>query len=218
MREKIRNRIIKASVISGISICIVAGLLIVANMNDVFVPEKIFTPDTEEKKMSIKPVQVFSPGEGAALTGNESGFMEFYLINLSDANGYIQNTSATIESWAVANMPGKTPYGDDDEFYFETESEKTFAVLVRTFYNYTNVGDAGIFIDTRAYCQLTMTCTDWAVGSNIDNSSGTKYISHNVSSDDGIYINWVWDNSGTGFQFADGSTWEVSEIYIAAEF
>ena len=210
----VRSRFLKAGIVSGSIIGLVsvgvAFILISANI----------TPQTSQKdNLMWQAVQVFDPlGAGEEVTDNESGFIMFALINLSDANGYKQNNSDIMEDWAEANMPGLTPHSGNDSFYFETESEKTFAVLVMTQYNYTHVGDAGVFIDTRADCQLTMTCTDWVVGANINNVSGTRCVSSNNSGYGCIYINWVWDNGGTGYQIADGSTWAVPEIYIEANF
>ena len=198
----------KIGIITGMLVFVVAILVITANLNDEIIV----------KEETFKPVHVFRLGEGAELSAGESGFMEFYLINISDAQGYIQNTSATLEAWAEANMPGLTPYGDADEFHIETESEKTFVILVRYCFNATHAKDGDDWNGADTDVQLTLTCTNWLVGDNIDNVSGTRYESANNSEYTLLYENFVWDNSGTGYQIADDATWTCVEIYGEAKF
>jgi len=190
---------------------VIVAILVFANIE--------YAPEITKEYETFKPVHVYKPGEGNPGTG-ASGFLEIYFINLSsaDSSGYGQNTTATFETWATANMPGKTPYGTADEFEWETESDKTFVILVRVRYNDTHAKDGANWFGTDTDVQLTMTCTAWTVGANIANASGTRYESSNTSGFTYLYENFVWDNSGTGYQIADDSTWAVTEIYIEAQF
>lgn len=209
--KKIDIKYKKAGMMIGIiGTFFIAGILILTELSPVVVVERrwqmvdIWTPIASEG----------NPGSGA------SGFLEIFFMNTSSADslGYGLNTSSTHETWCSANMVGKTPYANADNFNVEIESEKTFVFMVRTRYNKTHVWDATKFIDTRADCQITVSSSNWAVGSNIANASGTKYITRNNTGEDYLWINWVWDNGGTGYQLADDGTITISEIYIEAEF
>lgn len=191
-------------------IVFVAGLMILANtsvVNDEIIEKEVF-----QRVHIWTPLGEDDPGSGA------SGFLEFFIMNLSDANGYAQNDSSIIEGWCVANMVGKTPYGTADEFHLEVQSDKTCVFGVKARFNSTHLKDGADWFGTDADVQITLTCTDWAVGSNIGNVSGTLYESSNDSSFDFFYGMWIWDNSGTGYQFGDDCTWTLSEIYIEAKF
>ena len=98
------------------------------------------------------------------------------------------------------------------------ESEKTFVIMVRTRYNKTHAWETDHFNGADCDTQITVTCTSWAVGSNINNVSGTPYETRNNTGEDYIWINFVWDNSGTGYQIADDATLTNSEIYIEARY
>ena len=200
----------KAGILSGVMVVFVALIVINANLNVEPTKEEVW-----QKVYRWTPLGAEgNPGAGA------SGFLEIFFINISTATsgGYGLNTSSTFETWATANMPGKTPYGNADEFEWDTESEKTFVILVRVRYNQTHAWETDHWNGADTDVQLTMTCTDWAVGSNINNVSGTRIESANNSAYTFLYENFYWDNSGTGYQIADDSTWAVTEIYIEARF
>ena len=152
---------------------------------------------------------------------NTSGFLQIFFVNHSATPNatFNQNDSSVLESWCDTNMPGATPnaWANADNFDIESfASELTFVIMVRTRYNKTHAWDTDKFIDTDCDTQITVTCTDWAVGGNIANVSGTKAITYNNTGEDYIWINWVWDNSGTGYQIADDAILTVSEVYIEA--
>ena len=210
MKEK-NNRYVKAGAGLGIFglVVFVASIIILSNMN-------IVVEETEEVFQCVyrwTPLGAENdPGAGA------SGFLEFFIMNVSDANGYAQNTSATIEGWCTANMVGMTPYGTADEFHLEVESEKTCVFGVKARFNDTHLKDGSNWDGSDADIQITLTCTSWAVGSDINNVSGTLYESANVSGYTFFYGMWIWDNGGSGYQFGDDCTWTLSEIYIEAKF
>lgn len=206
MTGSVFNKVKKAGILSGIIVTLIVLVMVFSNFNSVSITE-----------MTFKPVDIWSVGEGNPGAG-ASGFLWFGFTNLSDATGYDENSTSTLETWATANMVGKTPYGDADEFHFEYESEKTFAIIVQVRYNKTHCWETDHFNGARTDVQLTLTCTDWAVGSNINNVSGTRYETRNNTGEDYIWENFVWDNGGTGYQMADDSTFDCSEIYIEAKF
>jgi hypothetical protein len=209
-----KENIKKAGIFTGILVCFVAAIMLLSNIN--------ISNDVDEQR--FQPVYVWTPlGAEGDPGAEESGFLEIIYMNISstDGTGYGVNDSSTLESWATANMPTTTPnpYANADNYDLQSfQSEQTFVILVRVRYNKTHAWETDKFIDTDCDCQITVTCTSWAVGSNINNASGTAYVSQNSTDDPYIWINWVWDNSGTGYQIADDSVLTNSEIYIEARF
>lgn len=204
-------KINKYGILFGVGVTFIALLVISANISDIR-PKK--------ETMTFKPIHIIVLGEGSSLSAGQSGFLEFFLINLSsaDSTGYGRNSSSDFETWASANMVGKTPYADLDNFNIEFQSEKTFAILIRVRYNKTHAWDTNKFIGSDTDCQLTFTAPSWTVGSNINNVSGTRYESRNDTSELYIWENFVWDNSGTGYQLPDDGSFNCEEIYIEAKF
>ena len=209
-----KNKATKIGLLTGILCFAVSILIITSNINTSV--EKI---ETEQCIYRWTPA---TASEGDPGAGN-SGFIEIFFMNISsaDANGYGLNTSSTHETWSDANLPDATPnaWANADNFditYFN--SETTFVILVRTRYNKAHAWETDHFNAGDCDTQITVTCTDWAVGSNIANVSGDQYVTRNNTGDNYIWINYVWDNSGTGYQIADDSTLTVSEIYIEAKF
>jgi len=213
--RKKQNKFVKAGVTVGVlcGIVFIVALLIVSNISHVVQPQV-------EKERVWQRVYVWTPlGEGSP-TG--SGFLEIFFINHSAAPAtcYDENTSATLESWCVANMPGKTPYATADDFNVELASEVSFDIVIRVRFNLTHVGDGADFIDTRADCQITTSCTSWADGENDANTSATGYVvSGNNTAWGYIYINFYWNaDDNNGYQISDDAVLTISEIYIEAKF
>lgn len=203
--------------IVGILVCMVAMLLLFASI------EEIVEQNVEKEKM-FQAVYVWTPlgAEGAPGVG-ASGFLEIFFMNTSSLNstGYGLNNSATHETWSNANMPGTTPnaYANADNFDLEDfQSQQTFIIMVRVRYNKPHAWNGSAFLNTSCDCQITVSCTGWVVGVNIANISGDQYVTRNNTADDYIFINFVWDNGGTGYQIADDAILTVSEIYIEARF
>ena len=124
---------------AGILTCIVSLMVIIGSTG--------YTPQSEQRWQTVQILSALgaenNPGSGA------SGFLEIFFINHSTApeNAYLQNTSATLESWCVANMAGKTPYGSADEFHVELASEVSFDIVVRVRFNRTHAYETDHFVD-----------------------------------------------------------------------
>lgn len=204
----------KAGFVFGFSVCIVALLVIIANLN--------VEPSSETEAWQC--VQVWSPlgAEGDPGAG-ASGFLEIFFMNLSSADvlGYGLNTSSTHETWSDANMPGASPnaWASADNFDITSfESEKTFVFMVRVRYNATHAKDGANWNGADTDVQITVTCTSWKVGANINNVSGTRIETSNNSAYTFLYENFYWDNGGTGYQISDDAKMTTSEVYIEAKF
>jgi hypothetical protein len=202
----------KAGLLTGITICAITILVITANIPQI------------EKEERFQKVYIWTPTAAEADPGaGASGFLEIFFMNISsqDSNGYGLNTSSTHETWSDANLPSATPnaWASADNFditYFD--SETTFVFMVRVRYNKTHAWETDHFNGADCDTQITVTCTDWAVGGDINNVSGTAYETRNNTGEEFIWINFVWDNAGTGYQIADDSTMTISEIYIEAKY
>jgi len=151
-------------------------------------------------------------GEDDPGSGN-TGWLEIYIYPHDGDPGttYAENTSATLEAASLA-------YADSDGWSESLVSETSFDIVVRVRWNKTHVWQTDKFIDSRARTNITVTCDDWAVGSNIDDATGTLVVSRNDTSDDFIWCNIYWNNGGSGYQIADDATLTVSEISIEAKF
>lgn len=203
---------------AGITCCIILLLLVVSNINQGIIS------DYDEQKV-WQTVQVWTPTAAEGNPGSgASGFLEIFFMNISstDSTGYGLNTSTTHETWSDANMPGTSPnaWASADNFDIDDfESSKTFIIMVRVRYNRTHAWNGSAYINSSCDTQITVTCTDWTVGSNIANVSGDQYVTRNDTGEDTyIWINFVWDNSGTGYQVSDDAVMTISEIYIEAQY
>lgn len=151
-----------------------------------------------------------NPGSGA------SGFLEIFYVNHSGApaGAYEENTSATIEGWCTAGYG----YASADNFLLQISSAVTFDIVVRVRFNKTHAWETDKFIDTDCRVNITHTGLD---GNAISDVTGTNVITHNDSSDEYIWINVYWDNSGSGYTIAAGGTWDsnqCTEISIEAKY
>jgi len=167
----------------------VFGLLIGFNIQDI-VPTSVETEEMWQKVYIWTPLAEGDPGTGA------SGFLEIFFINHSTeaATCYDENSSSTLESWCVANMAGKTPYGTADEFDVELASEVSFDIVVRVRFNKTHAWETDKFNGGDCDCQITTSCTSWADGEDDANTSATYHVeSRNDTGEDYIWINFVWD-------------------------
>lgn len=202
---------------AGITCCIILLILVVSNINQGIIS------DYEETTI-WQVVQIWTPTAAEGNPGaNASGFLEIFFMNISstDSTGYGLNTSTTHETWSDANMPGATSnaWANADNFDITSfESSKTFIIMIRVRYNQTHAHNGTIYLNSSCDTQLTVTCTSWVVGSNIANVSGDQYVTYNDSATNYIWINFVWDNGGTGYQIVDDSVMTTSEIYIEAKY
>ena len=221
MKEK-EMKYKKAGIIISIVGCVfVVGILLGANVTEPV--EKKIEKDYEEEQ-SWQKVQIWRPlgAENSTLVG--SGFLEIFWINIStqDAGGYWSNTSSTHETWSDANMPGASPnaWASADNFDIQSfQSEKTFVIMVRARFNKTHAWETDHFNQADCDVHITVTCTSWAVGSNINNVTAEhSNETRNSTGEDYIWINYIWDNGGTGYQIADDAVMTTSEVYIEARF
>lgn len=218
MNEEKKNKFVKAVVTTGVIVSCFWVALVLINAN---YAENIPLTPVEKEKVS-QAVHVWTP-TGAEGSPTGSGFLGIYFMNLSTYTngGYGDNTSSTHEGWCDANMPDASPnaWANADEFDIESfASETTFVIMARTRYNQTHAWNGTMFFNTSCDAQITVTCTSWTVGSNIANVSGRMNVTSNNSVFTYIYINWVWDNAGTGYQISDDAVLTVSEVYVEARF
>lgn len=157
-----------------------------------------------------------NPGTGA------TGWLEIFFINhtATPATAYDENTSATLESWCVANMAGKTPYGTADEFNVKLDNLVSFDILVRARWNATHCKNATMFQDTRCRIRMNFTCTSWADGEDkAALTEGTLVVSGNTSSWGFIYCNVYWNaDDNNGFQINPDAVLTIPMISIEAEY
>jgi len=203
--KKERQKRIKAGVIIGFVLIatVVFGSVVVREQTN---------PETGIATMKISmgnAVAEYSPGGGDV----ESGWLEIYIYpHDADPNTtYAENTSATLESASLA-------YADADDWSETLVTETSFDLVVRGRWNKTHAWNFDQFEDIRCRIKMTVTCDDWAVGSNIGDVEGTLVVSRNDTSDDFIYANVYWNNAASGYQIKDGATLTVSEISIEGEF
>ena len=204
MNEK-RQKRIKAGIIIGL-------VLIATVVFSSVVIKEGTNPETGKATMKIDmstAVAEYSPGGGAV----ESGWLEIYAYPHAavPATTYAENTSATLEAASLA-------YADADDWSETLVSETSFDLVVRGRWNKTHAWNFDQFEDIRCRIKMTVTCDDWAVGSNIGDVEGTLVVSRNDTSDDFIYANVYWNNAASGYQIKDGATLTVSEISIEGEF
>jgi hypothetical protein len=152
-----------------------------------------------------------NPGTGAG------GFLEIILLNKSTApaTDYAKNVSATFETWATTNMPGKTPYWNADNGRMEYATGKTFVFLVRCRFNKTQCWDGSKFIGANTRVNITVSGAVTIATA----TAGTRYESYNNTGKNYIWENFVWDNGGSGYSVTyGGSDITVVQIIIWAKY
>lgn len=203
---------------AGVTTCIIMLVLVLSNINQGFFEPPVAVEEWQTVQVWTPLGAEGNPGAGA------SGFLEIFFMNLSSADqwGYGLNTSTTHETWSDANMPGASPnaWASADSFDItDFQSEQTFVIMVRARFNRTHAWETDHYNGADCDVQITVSCTSWAVGSNIANVSGTRNETRNDTSEDTyIWINYYWDNSATGYQIADDAVMTISEVYIEARY
>jgi hypothetical protein len=150
-----------------------------------------------------------NPGAGA------SGFLEIFFINHSAApdTAFNRNLSTTLESWCVANMPGKTPYASADNFKVELNYGILFDIVVRVRLNKTHAWNGVCFISSNIMVNITLTGFNTAGMSDL---VGSQLITRNNSADSYIWLNYYWQDVdgayGDGFTINKGSPWTTNQI------
>jgi len=154
-----------------------------------------------------------NPGTGA------SGFLEIFWINhtATPATAYLQNTSATLEAWCVANMPGLTPYASADNFNVQIASNKLFDIVVRCRWNKTVCFDynKNMFIGVDVRVNISVSGGGITISGA---SSGTNVNSYNSSTANYLWTNTYWNSGGTGYYIQKGGTSTVAYISLQARY
>jgi hypothetical protein len=206
----------KIKVKAGIRPGLVIGLIVVSLFVMYSMPHPYIEPGNEEGtwqiiwKGSLAEAAENDPGAGA------SGFLEIFFINhtATPNTAYTQNTSTTLESWCVANMPGKTPYASADSFNVELDHTTTFDILVKVRYNKTE-GPWNSTIWNNASWRVNITLT----GSiTITDATGTNVELVNDSAKAFYWGNVYWNNAGAGYALPADGTATVTEISIEAKY
>lgn len=211
---KKENKIVKGKK-AGVRLGLVVGLVIAMFL--VYAtfptPELVMDEETEQWnivfKGSIAEAAESNPGAGA------SGFLEIFFTNHSGspATAYSENTSATLESWCVANMPGKTPYASADSYNLELDHSVAFDIVVKVRFNKTHAWNGSAFIDGDTRVNITFS----GGGVVIADVTGTNVVVRNDTSDQFIWVNVYWA-AGAGYDLDKSGTSTNSEISIEARY
>lgn len=204
MKEGTKKATIKLGIISGI----VIAILFTASL---MTPE----PVIEEKQVRWRIIYRGAVAGEADPGDNESGFLEIFFINhtVTPNTAYDVNASATLETWCVANMTGKTPYATADNFNTSLQHSVNFNIIVRCRFNKTHAWDGAMFHNTS--CRVNITLTGDITISDV---TGTNIETRNDTSESYIWINTYWDNSGNGYILWKDETADITEISIEAKY
>lgn len=211
MKEK-NKRNIKAGIRPGLII----GLIVVSLFTMYSIPHPYIEPGNDEGtwhvvwKGNLAQAAEADPGAG------EGGFLQIFFPNVTATPNaaYDENESTEIESWCVANMPGKTPYASADEFKLELDHTTTFSILVKVRYNKSAgpwTGAAWTNASWRVNITVTggITITDvTGIGVELKNDSALAYYWGNV----------YWDDGGSGYSLTADATADITEISIEAKY
>jgi len=203
MEKRKKMNLKKAGAITAVAFFIVmvsSGITIYEQVN----------PETEKMEYNIKFEGALAEYSGAG--ADESAWLEIYAMphDVTPVGNFDTNTSGTLEAAALA-------YADTDGWSEDLISETSFDIVVRVRFNATHAKNSTMFKDTRCRCNLTV-AGNWAVGSDFSDSLGASYVTQNVSTEKFIWINYYWNNSGTGYQMEDGGTLTVSAPKLEAKY
>ena len=193
----------------GLLAGVVAGVLFLSVAVNVPVTKHVENSDVAVEEMQWHTIWSgrigeYDPGAGA------SGFLEIFCYP-HDANPdttYAQNDSSVLESNALA-------YADTDNFYKNLASETAFDIVVRARFNKTHAFDSVNNKWIGARCRVKITCSGDVT---INNVTGTAVETANNSGYDFIWINFYWNNGGSGYQIPDDGSVVVEQICIEAKY
>jgi hypothetical protein len=169
----------------------------------------VYVYQNDEGELNIKFEGVLAE---YAVAAGESGWLEIYIYPHSGdpATDYAENDSATLEAASLT-------YADTDGWANTVDSETLFDIVIRCRFNATHAKNATMFKDTRTKVNLNVT-GDWAVGSDISDEEGTAVVTENASTHAYIWINFYWNNSGSGYSIDDEGTLTFSAPQIQAKY
>lgn len=189
----------KAGIASGIIIGIVAVLLIATSYSALFEKEieEIFKPPEWQDiaRISSKDIMMGALGE-ASVADNVSGWLAFFCLDYAETPGTCLASNASgggYDSWG--NVSG---YVDTDNLVTDLASEDPFYFVARGQFNWSHARNDTIFIDSRCRIKLTVSGDE-----TISDVAGTAVVSHNVTTDGCIHINFYWDDGADGYRIVD---------------
>ena len=150
-----------------------------------------------------------NPGAGA------SGILEVFFINHSAANDYKDvNNSATLETWCTANGLG---FANADDTEVDLAHSTSFDVVVRVRGNATHCKHDAVWFDSDL--NVTITWSDEGYTDEQPDGNTTNGVAaFNTSGFDFLYVNFYWDNDGSGYTLTKGDTSEIASIEFAAYY
>ena len=144
-----------------------------------------------------------------------TGFLEIFFINHTTTPSitFKQNSSSTLESWCVTNMPGLTPYANLDNFDVTISSSKLFDIVVRCSWNKTIAFDYNKNIFDMSSVRVNISTSGGGITISLS-TSGINVASYNSSTAQKLWTNTYWNNGGTGYYIQKGGTCIISQIRL----
>jgi len=199
MKEEKEKKYRKAGIRIGAIISIVACILIATSYSTLIEKtiENTFDPPEWQDiaRISSKDVMIGAVGE-ASVSNNVSGWLAFFCIDYAETPGTCLQSNASgggYDSWG--NVSG---YVDADDQETDLKSEDPFYFAARGQFNWSHARNDTMFIDSRCRIFLTVSGDE-----TISNVAGTAVVSHNVSTDGCIHINFYWDDGVDGYRIVD---------------
>lgn len=208
----------KKGIGAGITLGIVVGVLVMANMNTVVTTDNMF-PEGEEE-IEWQTVYIWrATGENDPGAGT-GGFMSCFLLDYDETVATVLANNAT--DW---NTTGGTvhSYADYDGWSRDAVSEDPFYVVVRACFTQAQAMSGGNWNGSRTRVTLTAsgdeTISAYCIwGNGTAETYGGGIESDNDSDFDKLYINFYWDDDSDGYSINDDGSLTISEIKIEAKY
>jgi len=159
----------------------------------------------------------------ASLTAGASQFLEIFFLNHTATpwTAYDDNVSSHFETWCNVSLDadgaaGTTnhAYANADNFNLTLKWGTAMDIVIRCRWNKTHAWDGAQFLNSS--CRINLTTTGGGIV--ITGETGVNVVSRNDTSDDFIWINVYWDNSGAGYTLAKNGVCMLSTISIQAKY
>ena len=145
------------------------------------------------------------PGDG------NSGFLSIYIHpHQADLGGYNENSSSNLET-NCTNAGLNYVNADDTEI--DIAHSTAFDIVARVRGDDDHCKRGSDWWDTDLNCTLT-----YSDGSETDAQPDASFATHNASTSTYLYMNFVWDGSGSGYTISKGATSEIQEIIFSAYY
>jgi len=207
----------KLGIGAGISMGVIIGMLVMANVGNVIVDDVHL--ESIEKELVWHTVDVWSPlGENDPGAGT-GGFMSCFLLDYGEVPETVLQNNAT--DWEASG--DVHAYADGDDWSEDTPSEDPFYFVVRACFTQDQCMSGGNWNGSRARVTLTVsgdeTISAYCIwGNDTAETYGGGIESDNNSDFDKLYINFYWDDNSDGYQISDDGSITVSEIKIEAKY